>query len=173
MTKSDTNTALRFRRAARAIDAHMSAIYGHTFQEFLDLCFKLAFELGFEKGRREGRAEGRRAAKGLKEKPKKRGRPPKIDESLRSLLVQHVDARERGEPIGEAVRSLLSRMRRGRSVVSANRAPRATYEAAGIPYKDHARTLPTQEQAKGAYFREARKAKIRTELPKSGGSLSK
>jgi hypothetical protein len=58
----------------RAIDSHMRAVYGCSFQEYEDkLCKRVCeqvFKLAYELGRAKGRSEGRRAAKGMKEAKK-------------------------------------------------------------------------------------------------------
>jgi hypothetical protein len=111
----------------------------------LDAAYEYAYRHGYEIGHKQGRAAGRRAAKGLSEARKKRGRPPKIDDGLSSLLVLTVEKRKQGERVKDAVRYFLEVMR------------------AGAKELRTARELPTEQEAVRAYYR-------RRKIPKNHSS---
>jgi len=98
----------------RELDACSRAVYGFSHAEFCDKLFIYASDRGYERGKREGRTEGYRAAKGLKEPAKKRGRPPKIPEGVRALIIHVVETREPGQTIKKAVTDCLYYSERGR-----------------------------------------------------------
>src|SRR5262249_14386678 len=106
-----------------------------------------------EEGFKAGRAAGRRAAKGIKEPPKKTGRRLEIDPGLLPLLLYHVDGRKQGSTVKHAVRDFLSFIHIGERARGASKARRGTKEAAS------SRILPTQRQAMSAYYRHSRKTK--------------
>src|SRR5262245_55664077 len=102
MTKRDRTAD--FCSQLEKIDACMRAVYGVSFQEFRKKLFDYAFEEGKKEGEREGRVAGRRAAKGLKETRKKRGRPPAIDPGFMMLMMyHHVDARRQEMTVDETI----------------------------------------------------------------------
>jgi hypothetical protein len=129
------------------LDGIVRKVYGCTFPELISKIFHRAYRNGFYKGLQKGRRLGRRAAKGLKGEPKKRGRPPKIDSSIRTLLMVHVDReREKGKPAKEAITEFLEIMQVG----STERLKLATTETSEAP-------LPNTAQAVGAYYRDRKK----------------
>jgi hypothetical protein len=92
-------------------------MFGLSHAEFCHKLSSTAYALGREQGEREGRAAGRRAAKGLKEPAKKRGRPSEILESERNLLIGVVKQRRRGQTIKAAVTRFLHAMQAGERIV--------------------------------------------------------
>jgi hypothetical protein len=141
-------------RKENALDEATHYLYGCSFQHFKDALYKDAYDRGYQTGLKEGRAAGRRAAKGLPEARKKRGRPPNIGDSLSSLLVFTVEERKQGESVSEAVRYFLRVMRRGAKETG------------------HALELPTEREAIRAYYRH-RKRPRNPFLLKSGDLFSK
>jgi hypothetical protein len=129
-------------RKEKALDEAAHYLYGCSFQEFLDAAYNYAYDHGYRVGYKEGRAAGRRAAKGLPEARKKRGRPPRTNESLMSLLAHTVQARKRGESVKDAVRHFLRVMRAG--VARERKKPD---------------NLPTDQEAIRAYYRHRKKSK--------------
>jgi hypothetical protein len=98
----------------RELDAFLGAISHGEVRDFCDKLFRYAFDRGYECGWREGRTAGRRAAKGIKTPAKKRGRPPEINESERTLLIDDVDNRKPGQTQKEAVTDFLRMMQAGK-----------------------------------------------------------
>ena len=120
-----------------ALDEVVREIYGCTHSEFMYKIFLDASENAFEEGWQKGRASGRRAAKGLKGEPKKRGRPPKIDSSIRTLLMVHVNQeREKGKPVKEAIAELSEIIRRGAEPLGASVFLPTTTKASQVYYRD-------------------------------------
>jgi hypothetical protein len=139
MPQSDARAQIQidaFMRAEIQIDALMQQVYGLSLQGYRDHMFKAGFDEGRRKGLQEGRAAGWRAAKGLKEAPKRQGRPTKLDERLRGLLIYYVDQeRKRGATVKEAAANF-------------GRVTRAGYKA-----KEDPPDLPTPKELERAYYR--------------------
>jgi hypothetical protein len=128
-------------RKQNALEEATHYLYGCSVEEFLDAAYEYAYHHGYKIGHKEGRAAGRRAAKGLPKARKNRGRPPKIDDSLSSLLVFTVEARKQGESVKDTVRYFLKVMRLGAKEVG------NTLE------------LPTEQEAIRAYYRHRKSPK--------------
>jgi hypothetical protein len=138
MTNPETSADVRAK--IDEIDALMRDIFGCSLDEY-QMCF---FFRGYAQGEKAGRTAGRRAAKGLKERRKKRGRPLKIGDDLKALLIHAVKTREPETTIKEAVIGFLKVMQRGaRELGDSSRS-----------------TLPSLKEALGAYYRHSRKPVI-------------
>jgi hypothetical protein len=134
-TSHAPDTAVFLRRQYR-LDKATRDLYGCSFQQFVDAILRHGYDLGSRVAYKEGYAAGRRAAKGLPQARKKRGRSPKINESLRSLLLSTVEERKHGELVKDAVQHFLKTMRAGdkklgttSALPSDNQAIRAYYRA--------------------------------------------
>jgi hypothetical protein len=137
----------RILRNENALDEATHYLYGCSFQQFLDAAYRHAYHHGHRVGYKEGRTAGYRAAKGLPEARRKRGRPSVIGETLRPLFVHTVEERKPGESVKDAVRRFLRVMR-----VSAKEKLRT--EEVVRPLK-----LPTEQEAVRAYYRNRKKPK--------------
>ena len=167
MTKRDRTAD--FCSQLNKIDVSMRAVYGMSLQEYRKWFIGRAYEEGY----REGRAAGRRAAKGLEEDTKKRGRPPVIDGGFMTLLMDHVDARRQEMTIDEAIQNALDTVRAGSRALSADIEKIEGRKAARAFLAHENSRLPTHEQAKRAYFRLKRNAQGKAELLNSGDLFSK
>jgi hypothetical protein len=128
-------------RRENALEEATRYLYGCSFQHFRDALYKYAYDHGYQIGLKEGRAAGRRAAKGLPEARKKRGRPPTINDGLISLLIHTVETKKQGQRVKDAVRYFLKVMRAGAKEVG------TTLE------------LPTEQEAIRAYYRHRKRPK--------------
>jgi hypothetical protein len=123
------------------LDGIFQELYACTFHEFKSKLFRLAYNNGFDEGLQKGGRLGFRVAKGRKGEPKELGRPPKIDSSIRTLLMVHVDReREKGKPVKEAIAEFLEIMQRGAESLEASSA-----------------SLPTEARASQVYYRDRKK----------------
>jgi hypothetical protein len=138
------------------LDELVLAIYGWRFKEFVDELFWYAYHKGLEAGERKGFVAGRRAAKGLTRDAKKRGRPPTIEQGVRTLHAWYVEQeKQNGKTVRQSTREFLDKMRIGQNK-SKSLAKRSPAEPLA---------LPSDQQAMQAYYRDRRK--------KRGNSLSK
>jgi hypothetical protein len=126
------------------LDELVLAIYGWRFKEFVDELFWYAYHKGLEAGERKGFVAGRRAAKGLTRDAKKRGRPPTIEQGVRTLHAWYVEQEKQNDKM---------RIGQNKSKSLAKRSPAEPL------------ALPSDQQAMQAYYRDRRK--------KRGNSLSK
>jgi hypothetical protein len=93
------------------IEACGCALFGPSHAKYRDQ-IKAVFAHAFK----QGRTVGWRAAKGLKEPAKKRGRPSEIHEGERNLLISVVEERKPGQTIRAAVSRFLHAMQAGERI---------------------------------------------------------
>jgi hypothetical protein len=129
------------RRKLDRLDAATRDVYGCSFEQLIDAVYGHAYDRGRRVGSQEGHTAGRRAAKGLREPPKKRGRPIEVDQNLRPLLVHTIETRKPGDTVRDAVHHFLEAMRRG---------------AKELKIKDE---LPRTDKLMRAYYRDRKKPK--------------
>jgi hypothetical protein len=124
------------------LDKLVRAIYGCGFEEYENELFRRAYLKGFETGERKGLTAGRRSAKGLKGDAKKRGRPPIVEQGVRTLHAMHV---EQGKQNGkrQSTREFLEIMRIGEKRAQQPAAERLA--------------LPSERQAMQAYYRDRKR----------------
>ena len=93
------------------IEACARALFGLSHAKYRDQ-IKTLFAYAFK----QGRTAGWRAAKGLKEPAKKRGRPSEIHEGERNLLISVVEERKPGQTIQEAATYFLRTLEEGKRI---------------------------------------------------------
>jgi hypothetical protein len=100
------------------LDTLMRELHGCSFDEFVKRAMQYAFDSGLLEGHRLGRTDGSRAAKGRKNKPKRRGRPSVIDDRVATLMVHEVsEAQKNGIAVEDAVIDVLEAQEVGRRVL--------------------------------------------------------
>jgi hypothetical protein len=134
----------------RELNAYSQAVYGRSHAEFCDMLYAYAFAKGREQGKQEGRRAGFRAAKGRKAPAKKRGRPSKMDEGERALLIHSVEERNPEQTIKEAVTYFLHVLKEGKRYLAS--------------HSRHHHAFPepiTPIEGERAYYRHRRRQKLR------------
>jgi hypothetical protein len=100
------------------LETLMQELHGCTFDEFVNRAMLFSFDQGLLEGHRIGRTDGRRKAKGLKNTPKRRGRPSAIDEGVAPLMLHEVsEAQKSGIAVKDAVIDFLKSQEVGKKVL--------------------------------------------------------
>jgi hypothetical protein len=147
-TESEQNLRKSFGAHTERLDKLVRAIYGCGFEEFKKKLFRHAYHEGFEAGERKGFIAGRRSAKGLKGDAKNRGRPPIVEQGVRTLHARHVEqGKQNRKTVSQSTREFLEIMRIGEKTIKSRAKQPAAERLA----------LPSEKQAMQAYYRDRRK----------------
>jgi hypothetical protein len=130
------------RSKIKQLEELMQEIHECSFDEYEYDVFRRTFDLGLCHGYRLGTADGRRAAKGLKNDQKRRGRPSVMENDLRAAMLLSVsEAQANGRTVKTAIDDFWKSMR------AVSREPGESIE------------LPSPPQMEGVYFRDRRSPK--------------
>jgi hypothetical protein len=101
------------------LDTLMRELHGSAFDEFVQEAMSFAYDRGLLEGHRLGTNEAWRKAKGLKGRPKRRGKPSWIDDRVATLMVHEVgEAQKSGIAPKDAVIDFLVRQELGNKVLN-------------------------------------------------------
>jgi hypothetical protein len=147
----DTNRTSKYKQ----LDKLMLQLYKCSFEDFCNNFFQLVYERGLVDGYRVGKKDGRRAAKGIKQEPKKTGRPIRFE--FTDIMECEVSkARASGKTIEQAVEDFLATMCAGIIEVDPAEIADAKTEM-----------FPTTKEAVAIYKRAHAKVPYQTEIDKA------